>query len=347
MPLTAAWCGLAQRLQADSAREEAAAAAAAAAATAEAGKKTARFAAASLQHGAAGAAASGAEGERAAESELERVFAKKDFAAMRVCGQFNLGFILAVHGHDLFIVDQVSATHLAGDPSTHRCWFEPVRHHIETPHEKAGCARGSELFLLRPRLPRSLASLTLSALAHHPHGAVCVCVCVCVCVVWGQHASDEKFNFERLQRTTTLTRQPLVAPQPLSLTAAEELTALQHMDTLARNGFGLAETADRPAGQRLALTAVPLSKNITFGAGDVQELIAMLDSGAAAVPQAQQASGASSAPSSSQMVPLDSDVSVLSILHSPRSTSSHPRAPTPLEFRPLTDGRQRLRRRSK
>ncbi len=41
-----------------------------------------------------------------AESELERVFAKEDFARMEVCGQFNLGFIIARLGRDLFIIDQ-------------------------------------------------------------------------------------------------------------------------------------------------------------------------------------------------------------------------------------------------
>ena len=65
---------------------------------------------------------------------------------MRIVGQFNLGFILAVLGDDLFIVDQ--------------------------------------------------------------------------------HASDEIYNFERLQRTSTLTRQPLIHPVPLDLTASEEQTVL-------------------------------------------------------------------------------------------------------------------------
>lgn len=36
-----------------------------------------------------------------------------------------------------------------------------------------------------------------------------------------QHASDEKFNFERLQNSTVLNRQPLVCPEPLQLTPAE------------------------------------------------------------------------------------------------------------------------------
>ena len=38
-----------------------------------------------------------------------------------------------------------------------------------------------------------------------------------------QHASDEKFNFERLQGSTVLNRQPLVCPEPLHLTPAEAI----------------------------------------------------------------------------------------------------------------------------
>jgi len=88
-----------------------------------------------------GADGVGPEAEAAAARELEQVFRKADFARMRVLGQFNLGFILARLGPDLFIVDQ--------------------------------------------------------------------------------HASDEKYNFERLQRGTVLQRQPLLHPQPLDLTPAE------------------------------------------------------------------------------------------------------------------------------
>jgi DNA mismatch repair protein PMS2 len=62
--------------------------------------------------GAAGATAAAAQQE--AERELERVFCKADFAAMRPAGQFNLGFIIARLGRDLFIVDQ----HASDEKST-------------------------------------------------------------------------------------------------------------------------------------------------------------------------------------------------------------------------------------
>ena len=38
-----------------------------------------------------------------------------------------------------------------------------------------------------------------------------------------QHASDERRNFERLQATTQLTRQRLVHPLPLQLSASDAL----------------------------------------------------------------------------------------------------------------------------
>ena len=47
-----------------------------------------------------------------ATNELERVFDKADFAKMRIVGQFNLGFILATLGDDLFIIDQLSLIHI-------------------------------------------------------------------------------------------------------------------------------------------------------------------------------------------------------------------------------------------
>ena len=163
------------------------------------------------------------DGDAAATNALERVFRKSDFAKMRVIGQFNLGFILAALGPDVFIVDQ--------------------------------------------------------------------------------HASDEIFNFEKLQRETTLNKQPLIKPARLDLSAAEEQTVRTHMDVFLANGFGFCEEpvgdADEGAafargacrsGCCLALRSVPFSKGTTFGAADVQELVGMLDDGAYAAPARTQLS---------------------------------------------------------
>ena len=43
-----------------------------------------------------------------AEKELTRHLSRESFLNMKALGQFNLGFIIARLGNDLFIIDQVS-----------------------------------------------------------------------------------------------------------------------------------------------------------------------------------------------------------------------------------------------
>lgn len=150
--------------------------------------KRACFEAASLQ----GTNSQSADDDASAAQELDRVFNQADFPRMHIIGQFNLGFIVARLGQDLFIIDQ--------------------------------------------------------------------------------HASDEKYNFERLASTTTLNKQPLLLPQTLDLSPGESVTVREHLDVFAQNGFDIQQQAN---GQ-LALAAVPFSKNTTFGRDDVLELIGIL-----------------------------------------------------------------------
>ena len=93
-----------------------------------------------------------------------------------------------------------------------------------------------------------------------------------------QHASDEKINFERLQRTTTLQNQRLVHPKPLALTAIEEEIILENSPALVRNGFVVAidTSGDKPVGGRCSLLSLPMSKEVTFDLSDLEELIALL-----------------------------------------------------------------------
>lgn len=91
-----------------------------------------------------------------------------------------------------------------------------------------------------------------------------------------QHASDEKFNYERLLKSTVLNRQPLLQPLVLELSAVEEVTVINHLETFRQNGFDFIVNESACPGQRLGLSAIPFSKNVTFGVGDVQELIALL-----------------------------------------------------------------------
>jgi len=174
-----------------------------------------------------------------ASSELERVFNKSDFAKMHIVGQFNLGFILATLGDDLFIIDQ--------------------------------------------------------------------------------HASDEIYNFEKLQRNTTMTKQPLLKPVPLDLSAAEEQTVLRNMPVFLKNGFGFCDVAENVPGadinnssvdpgsmcgaasSALKLNAVPFLKNVAFDKSDVQELVSLLDQGQHSLPSNSQLSiGLRSNPSAAE-----------------------------------------------
>ena len=91
-----------------------------------------------------------------------------------------------------------------------------------------------------------------------------------------QHACDEKFNFERLRAHTRIHEQQLLVPRAIDLTAAEELTVMAHLGAFNANGFHFAVDRTAPAGRRVRLTAVPFSKNITFGDEDVRELCSTL-----------------------------------------------------------------------
>ena len=93
-----------------------------------------------------------------------------------------------------------------------------------------------------------------------------------------QHASDEKYNFERLQATTVVQNQRLVHPHPLQLTAIEEEIVLENQDALLNNGFevDIDSSGDLPVGQRCHLVSLPMSKEVTFSPADLEELLTLL-----------------------------------------------------------------------
>jgi DNA mismatch repair protein PMS2 len=93
-----------------------------------------------------------------------------------------------------------------------------------------------------------------------------------------QHASDEKYNFERLQETTIVQSQRLVYPKTLDLTALEEEIVLENLKALETNGFIVTvdESGESLVGQRCQLVALPLSRETTFSLEDLDELLAIL-----------------------------------------------------------------------
>ncbi|KZT05115.1 DNA mismatch repair protein MutL [Laetiporus sulphureus 93-53] len=94
-----------------------------------------------------------------------------------------------------------------------------------------------------------------------------------------QHAADEKYNFETLQWTTKIDSQKLFRPQPLELTAADELLAAENMDVLRQNGFEIDTNEDVLSGEsqhRLQLVAQPTSKSTVFDIKDLEELLHLM-----------------------------------------------------------------------
>ena len=96
-----------------------------------------------------------------------------------------------------------------------------------------------------------------------------------------QHASDEKYNFERLQANTVVQNQRLVHPYRLDLTAIEEEIVLDNTDALLKNGFrvDMDTSGDEEVGRRCQLVSLPMSREITFDVTDLEELIALLAEG--------------------------------------------------------------------
>jgi DNA mismatch repair protein PMS2 len=93
-----------------------------------------------------------------------------------------------------------------------------------------------------------------------------------------QHASDEKYNYEKLQNTTEIQSQRLVHPMRLRLTALEEEIILENPTALNANGFKVITdtTGNFPVGSRCQLVALPLSREVTFKLEDLEELISLL-----------------------------------------------------------------------
>ncbi|KAM9305518.1 mismatch repair endonuclease PMS2 [Gastrophryne carolinensis] len=91
-----------------------------------------------------------------------------------------------------------------------------------------------------------------------------------------QHATDEKYNFEMLQRHTVLQGQRLILPQKLNLTAVNESILMDNLEIFKKNGFDFIFDEDAPVMERVKLVSLPTSKNWTFGQQDIEELIFML-----------------------------------------------------------------------
>eukprot|EP01133_Synstelium_polycarpum_P002263 gene2263-2565_t len=80
-----------------------------------------------------------------------------------------------------------------------------------------------------------------------------------------QHAADEKYNYETLQKTVVLHSQPLIKPMAVSVTAEEELIIIDNLPLFSKNGFEFDIDPDAPPKYKVKITALPHSKNTVFG----------------------------------------------------------------------------------
>ncbi|KAG5492034.1 hypothetical protein GH5_00937 [Leishmania sp. Ghana 2012 LV757] len=128
------------------------------------------------------------------EDDLNLYFNKNSFKEMRVIGQFNHGFIIAVLPNgDMFVVDQ--------------------------------------------------------------------------------HASDEKYNYERLVRAYEATPQPLVQPVSVAMSAHEVDLAIEHKLALQHHGFKVDRGGDDT---KLLVYSLPMLPYDVVSASDVMELVQQL-----------------------------------------------------------------------
>ena len=133
-----------------------------------------------------------------AEIELDRCMVKEDFSRMKICGQFNKGFIITELDKDLFIIDQ--------------------------------------------------------------------------------HAADEIYNFETLQKTAKIQKQTLLVPKYLELAPSAEHILIENMHLLEKSGYEMQVCSNRKIGNRIQLTCVPMSaySNKLLNLKDIDELIFIL-----------------------------------------------------------------------
>jgi len=99
-----------------------------------------------------------------------------------------------------------------------------------------------------------------------------------------QHASDEKYNYETLQRTHCLKGQRLIQPLHMELNLVNKSILMDNLEIFKKNGFEFeikeicTEESDGTQCHdvKVSLLTIPTSKNWTFSVEDVEELIYLL-----------------------------------------------------------------------
>ncbi|KAJ8670796.1 hypothetical protein QAD02_002055 [Eretmocerus hayati] len=94
-----------------------------------------------------------------------------------------------------------------------------------------------------------------------------------------QHASDEKYRFEKLSDEIKLKTQKLIAPKSLNLSVLNESILIDHQHIFQSNGFTFNINYKSDPGNRVHLTGMPVSFDWQFGQEDIEELVFLIREG--------------------------------------------------------------------
>ncbi|OXU28830.1 hypothetical protein TSAR_016825 [Trichomalopsis sarcophagae] len=96
-----------------------------------------------------------------------------------------------------------------------------------------------------------------------------------------QHASDEKYRFEKLSNETKLKTQKLILPKKLNFSVLNETILMENQRIFEDNGFTFRIKDEGDPGNRVELTGMPVSYGWQFDLEDIEELIFIIREGGA------------------------------------------------------------------
>jgi DNA mismatch repair protein PMS2 len=91
-----------------------------------------------------------------------------------------------------------------------------------------------------------------------------------------QHASNEIYNFENLQKTTIIRPQKLLCPMVINFSPDEEMDVVTNLEIFEKNGFLIDFEEEAAPGKKVRLIGRPESKDVLFGEEDVRELLGLI-----------------------------------------------------------------------
>lgn len=96
-----------------------------------------------------------------------------------------------------------------------------------------------------------------------------------------QHAADEIYNFETIQKDGKIQKQKLLQPKYLELPASSESILMDNLNILEKLGYEAQICQNRKVGNRIMITCVPMSSksNKLFDFKDIDEVLFVLSEG--------------------------------------------------------------------